>query len=74
MTLPEITRLLESLSQSGLVVGKQGSYLCPHRLHTQKRDLANSLLEGTESATRVSADDLLGLLREKDTNRIDWQE
>ncbi len=33
-------------------------------MHTQKRDLANSLLEGTESAARVSADDLLELLRE----------
>ncbi len=33
-------------------------------LHGQKRDLANSLLEGTETAARVSADDLLELLRE----------
>ncbi len=33
-------------------------------LHHQKRDLANSLLEGTESAGRVSADDLLELLKE----------
>jgi len=33
-------------------------------LHTQKRDLANSLLEGTETAARVSADDLMELLRE----------
>ena len=33
-------------------------------LHHQKRDLAESLLEGTESATRVSADDLMALLRE----------
>jgi superfamily II DNA or RNA helicase len=33
-------------------------------LHHQKRDLADSLLEGTESAARVSADDLMELLRE----------
>lgn len=33
-------------------------------LHGQKRDLANSLLEGTETAARVSADDLMELLRE----------
>ena len=33
-------------------------------LHGQKRDLADSLLEGTETALRVSADDLLELLRE----------
>ena len=33
-------------------------------LHGQKRDLADSLLEGTETAMRVSADDLLELLRE----------
>ncbi|MHB1400591.1 MAG: DEAD/DEAH box helicase [Trichloromonadaceae bacterium] len=33
-------------------------------LHGQKRDLADSLLEGTEAAMRVSADDLLELLRE----------
>jgi SNF2 family DNA or RNA helicase len=33
-------------------------------LHGQKRDLADSLLEGTETATRVSAEDLLELLRE----------
>jgi SNF2 family DNA or RNA helicase len=33
-------------------------------LHGQKRDLADSLLEGTEAAARVSADDLLELLKE----------
>jgi SNF2 family DNA or RNA helicase len=33
-------------------------------LHHQKRELADSLLEGTESAGRVSADDLPELLRE----------
>ncbi|MFA7061277.1 MAG: DEAD/DEAH box helicase [Pedobacter sp.] len=33
-------------------------------MHGQKRDLADSLLEGTETAARVSADDLLELLRE----------
>ncbi|MDD2499323.1 MAG: DEAD/DEAH box helicase [Geobacter sp.] len=33
-------------------------------LHSQKRELANSLLEGTESAGRVSAEDLLELLKE----------
>lgn len=33
-------------------------------LHSQKRELADSLLDGTESAARVSADDLLELLRE----------
>jgi hypothetical protein len=33
-------------------------------LHNQKRDLADSLLEGTDTAARVSADDLMDLLRE----------
>ncbi len=33
-------------------------------LHHQKRDLADSLLEGTDTASRVSADDLMDLLRE----------
>jgi len=33
-------------------------------LHGQKRELADSLLEGTETALRVSAEDLLELLRE----------
>jgi len=33
-------------------------------LHHQKRDLADSLLEGTDTAARVSADDLMDLLRE----------
>jgi superfamily II DNA or RNA helicase len=33
-------------------------------LHTQKRALADSLLEGTDTAARVSADDLMELLRE----------
>jgi SNF2 family DNA or RNA helicase len=33
-------------------------------LHHQKRDLADSLLEGTETAARVSAEDLMELLRE----------
>jgi len=33
-------------------------------LHGQKRDLADSLLEGTDTAARVSAEDLLDLLRE----------
>jgi SNF2 family DNA or RNA helicase len=33
-------------------------------LHHQKRDLADSLLEGTETSARVSADDLLELLRD----------
>ncbi len=32
-------------------------------LHKQKRDLANSLLEGTDSAGKVSARELLGLLQ-----------
>ena len=32
-------------------------------LHKQKRDLANSLLEGTDSAGKVTAEELLGLLR-----------
>ncbi|MBI5142378.1 MAG: DEAD/DEAH box helicase [Nitrospirae bacterium] len=32
-------------------------------LHSKKRDLADSLLEGTETAGRVSADELMGLLR-----------
>jgi hypothetical protein len=33
-------------------------------LHHQKRDLADSLLEGTETSTRVSAEDLMELLRD----------
>lgn len=33
-------------------------------LHRHKRDLADSLLEGTDSAGRLSAEDLLNLLRE----------
>ena len=33
-------------------------------LHHQKRDLADSLLEGTETSARVSAEDLMELLRE----------
>lgn len=33
-------------------------------LHHQKRDLADSLLEGADTAARVSADDLMDLLRE----------
>ena len=34
-------------------------------LHKQKRDLANSLLDGTDAAGKVSAKELLGLLQEK---------
>ena len=37
-------------------------------LHKQKRDLADSLLEGTDAAGKVSATELLGLLQE-DRNR-----
>lgn len=33
-------------------------------LHHQKRDLADSLLEGTETSARVTAEDLMELLRE----------
>ncbi len=33
-------------------------------LHHQKRDLADSLLEGTETSARVTAEDLMDLLRE----------
>ncbi|MFZ3253675.1 MAG: C-terminal helicase domain-containing protein, partial [Syntrophales bacterium] len=33
-------------------------------LHHRKRDLADSLLEGTETSARVSAEDLMELLRE----------
>ena len=32
-------------------------------LHKNKRDLADSLLEGTEAATKVTADELIGLLK-----------
>ncbi len=35
------------------------------RLHHDKRDLAQRLLEGTDSAGRLSADELLALLRER---------
>jgi SNF2 family DNA or RNA helicase len=34
-------------------------------LHKQKRDLADSLLEGTDAAGKVSAKELLGLLQGK---------
>ncbi len=34
------------------------------RLHQEKRDLANSLLEGTHVSARISADELLELIRE----------
>ncbi|MGE4559670.1 MAG: DEAD/DEAH box helicase [Desulfobulbus sp.] len=33
------------------------------RLHQEKRDLANSLLEGTDVSTRISAEELLELIR-----------
>jgi len=35
-------------------------------LHKQKRDLADSLLEGTDSAGKISAAELLGLLQRCD--------
>ncbi|MGM0424473.1 MAG: DEAD/DEAH box helicase [Thermodesulfobacteriota bacterium] len=34
------------------------------RLHAEKRDLANSLLEGTDSGSKVSAEELMQLLRD----------
>ncbi len=34
-------------------------------LHHQKRDLADSLLEGTETSARVTAEDLMALLRDE---------
>ena len=34
------------------------------RLHAEKRDLADSLLEGTDSGSRVSAEELMQLLRD----------
>lgn len=36
------------------------------RLHEQKRDLADSLLSGTDISARLSADDLLELIRSQD--------
>jgi SNF2 family DNA or RNA helicase len=33
------------------------------RLHRDKRDLANDLLEGSETTARLSEDELLDLLR-----------
>lgn len=33
------------------------------KLHGEKRDLADSLLEGTEASAKLSAGDLLGLIR-----------
>jgi hypothetical protein len=33
-------------------------------LHQHKRDLANSLLEGTEMSGKISTDQLLALIRE----------
>ncbi len=38
-------------------------------LHSQKRDLADSLLEGSDLGSRVTAEDLLALLREERTSR-----
>ncbi|RJX20986.1 MAG: DEAD/DEAH box helicase [Desulfobulbus sp.] len=35
------------------------------KLHQEKRDLANSLLEGSDVSARISADELLALIREK---------
>jgi SNF2 family DNA or RNA helicase len=35
------------------------------KLHKDKRDLANSLLAGTEISSRISAEELLGLIQEK---------
>jgi len=32
-------------------------------MHKNKRDLADSLLEGTESAAKVTADELIALLQ-----------
>jgi len=34
------------------------------KLHTTKRDLANSLLDGSDISGRMSADELLQLIRE----------
>lgn len=34
------------------------------QLHQHKRDLADSLLEGSDAAARMSADDMLGMLQE----------
>jgi SNF2 family DNA or RNA helicase len=36
------------------------------KMHQEKRDLANSLLEGTDMSARVTADDLLKLIREEE--------
>ena len=33
------------------------------RLHHEKRDLANSLLEGTDTSARISVEELLELIR-----------
>ena len=33
-------------------------------LHQHKRDLADSLLEGSDAAARMSANDMLGMLQE----------
>jgi SNF2 family DNA or RNA helicase len=35
------------------------------QLHATKRDLADSLLEGTDASAKISAQDLLNLLKEK---------
>ena len=33
------------------------------KLHAEKRDLADSLLEGTESSAKLTADDLLNMIK-----------
>ena len=35
-------------------------------LHQQKRDLANSLLEGTDTAKAISLDDMMNLLKKEE--------
>ncbi len=35
------------------------------QLHQQKRDLADSLLEGTELSSKMSTDDLINMLQER---------
>ena len=35
------------------------------KLHVHKRDLADALLSGADGGVKMSADDLMGLLRER---------
>ncbi|MGB3224826.1 MAG: hypothetical protein WBB23_18625 [Desulforhopalus sp.] len=57
------------MTRINFVFALVGPYLLVD-LHKQKRNLADSLLEGTDAAGKVSAQELLGLLQTK--NQPGW--